>query len=389
MKLFWKLVQREFSLFGSNSLALLIFIGAPILYALLIGFVYKGAMVKDLPIIVVDLDNSPLSNKIIDAIDDNQYLKVEDVKYISGNLRDEVINKEYIGVITIPYKFQANIEQKRFCEIDADINGSNMLTANYASTGIQTVLATVNAALKIETLKKEGVPAEIASQQFESFRINMTRFFNPSSNYLYFLWPGMLGTVMQQVFLLTLALSFAKEFEENTFRNLIRYSDKSSYLLIVKAIPYLFMGITFWICLIHTFFSLFHMVMPHSLIAFYFISALFMISLIFMGIASSIIFKTQLKATEFLMVVAVPSFIISGQTWPLSQMPHAVQWFAQIIPLTHYLEAFRRLALENASISDILPQIQGLLWLSVIYFLVAYSALRYRIVKQKTINKIS
>jgi ABC-2 type transport system permease protein len=227
MKLFWRLMIRELQLFSSNSLAVLIFIGAPVIYSLLIGFVYKNASLKDLPIVVVDLDNTSLSNKVIDALDDNQYLKVAKIQYETSQLREELVRDNFVGVVTIPERFEADIQQKRYTEIDADVNGSNMLTANYLSTGIQTVLASINAGLEIETLKKKGIPGEIASQQFECFKINITRFFNPSSNYLLFLWPGMLGTIMQQVFLLVLALSFAKEFEEKTFGNLLRYSKSS------------------------------------------------------------------------------------------------------------------------------------------------------------------
>jgi ABC-2 type transport system permease protein len=384
MKLFFILIRREFKLFGSNSLAVLIFIGAPILYALLVGSVYNQATVKDLPILVVDLDNSPLSNKVIDALDDNMYIKVAEVKNIQDNIRDEVIKNNYQGVVTIPAGFEGDIQQKRYTEIDADINGSNMLTANYATTGIQLVLSTLNAGIEIETLKKKGIASEIAQQQFEAFKVNITRFFNSSSNYLLFLWPGMLGTVMQQVFLLALALSFAKEFEENTFRNLIRYSKKASYLLAVKSIPYWLMGIALWLPLIRGYFALFHVNMMPSLGAFYLASALFILSLTFMGISASIIFNSQLKATEVLMIIAVPSFIISGQTWPLSQMPHVIQWIAQFIPLTHYLEAFRKLMMYNASFSEISTQIHSLLWLSLVYLAIAFVALRFRINKQKS-----
>jgi ABC-2 type transport system permease protein len=386
MKLFLKLIEREFRMFGSNTIAVLIFIGAPILYALLVGSVYKEATIKDLPIIIVDLDNSPLSNKVIDALDDNMFIKVAEVRNISGNLKDEVINKNYMAVVTIPESFEANIQQRRYSEIDADINGSNMLTANYASTGIQTVLSTLNAGLEIETLKKKGIPTEIASQQYESFKINITRFFNPSANYLLFLWPGMLGTIMQQVFLLALALSFSKEFEDDTFRNLVRYSKSASYLLLVKSLPYWLMGVALWLPLIRGFFALFHVEMMNSMGGFYIVSALFILSLTFLGIAASIIFNTQLKATEVLMIIATPSFIISGQTWPLAQMPNIVQTVANYIPLTHYLEAFRRLLLYNASISEIAPQIHALIWLTLIYLIIALIALKYRVVKQKRLN---
>jgi ABC-2 type transport system permease protein len=385
MKLFWKLLTREFKLFGSNSVALLIFIGAPILYSLLIGFVYREAAVKELPIIVVDLDNTPLSNKVIDALDDNQYLKVSDVRYNTGNLRDALVQNGYHAIVTIPERFEADIQQKRISEIDADINGANMLTANYASTGIQTVLATINAGLEIETLKKKGIPSAIANQQYESFKINITRFFNPSSNYLMFLWPGMLGTIMQQVFLLVLALSFAKEFEDKTFSGLLKYSKNAWFLILTKSLPYWLLGIALWLPLIRGSFALFHVEMIQSLGAFYLVSALFILSLTFMGIAASIIFKTQLKATEVLMIVAVPSFIISGQTWPLAQMPHAIQALAQIIPLTHFLEAFRSLLLYKGTLSDILPQVSWLLGLSIANLAIAYLALRYRITSKSYI----
>jgi ABC-2 type transport system permease protein len=83
------------------------------------------------------------------------------------------------------------------------------------------------------------------------------------------------------------------------------------------------------------------------------------------------------------MIIAVPSFIISGQTWPLTQMPSIIQWVAQFIPLTHYLEAFRKLMMYQTDLKGIWPQLKSLLYLSLINVGIAYVALRYRISKQK------
>ena len=79
------------------------------------------------------------------------------------------------------------------------------------------------------------------------------------------------------------------------------------------------------------------------------------------------------------MIVAVPSFIISGQTWPLMAMPKAVQGLSNMLPLTHFLEAFRRLLLENATITDILPQLYWLLGLTFLFLVLALVSLKYRI----------
>lgn len=381
MKLFWKLMRREFAQFGANRVAFLIFIGAPVLYGLLTGAVYNKATVNDLPIIVVDLDNTPLSNRLIDALDDNQYLKVGKTMWGAQALEPLMRDEQYQAVVTIPDRFEADVQQRRHPEVNVDINASNMLTANYAATGVQTVFGVLNAGVEIEALKKKGVPSSTAEEQFESFRVTMARHYNSSSNYLLFLWPGMLGTIMQQVFLLALALSFAKEFEDNTFRNLVRYSKSTWYLLFVKSLPYWLMGLLLWMPLLTALFAVFHIPPVHDPVALWVLSALFIFSVTFMGIAASLLFKTQLKATEVLMIIATPSFIISGQTWPLSQMPEWVQYLASVIPLTHFLEAFRKLMMFDADIVDIVMEIKWLVALSVASVVMAFGALKYKIAR--------
>jgi ABC-2 type transport system permease protein len=189
----------------------------------------------------------------------------------------------------------------------------------------------------------------------------------------------MLGTIMQQVFLLVLALSFAKEFEEKTFSHLLKYTKNTWFLVLVKSIPYWAIGLALWLPLIWGFFGLFHVEMVSSLGTFFLISFLFIMSLTFMGIATSILFRTQLKATEVLMIIAVPSFIISGQTWPLMSMPKVVQGLSNMLPLTHFLEAFRRLLLEKGTMADILPEFYWLLGLTLFFLALALISLKYRI----------
>lgn len=378
MRTFLALLAHELKLLWANKLLILIFGGGPLLYSTLIGFVYKDATVYELPIMVVDLDYTPLSGKVIDALDDNQYLQIAKVEYSLNHERAEMVDNKIHAVITIPDRFEADIQQKRHPEVDVDVNASNMLTANYVSTGIQTVLATLNAGIEIESIKKKGTPDAIAQQQFESFKISTSRFFNPSSNYLLFLYPGMLGTIMQQVFLLVLALAFAGEFENKTYGDLLSITKSPIVQILTKALFYSILGLMLWLPLIHISFAAFHISMMKSIFTFWFMSFVFMLSLSFAGLAASVVLGNSLRATEVLMIVAAPSFIVSGQTWPLLQMPHAVQIFASTIPLTHYLEAFRRLLLMDASFTEVKPQLFNLLTIAVVCFLVSWSMLWWK-----------
>src|SRR5690606_31944599 len=188
--------------------------------------------------------------------------------------------------------------------------------------------------------------------------------FNRSTNYMYFLWPGVLATVLQQVLLLALALSFASEFENGTFAELTKRTSVFS-MIAVKVIPYLIMSMGIWLLYLGFTFW-FRIPINENLGGLTLVAGIFVLSVSFMGILVSILIPNQLKATEVLMVVATPSFILSGFTWPLSQMPVWVQHIASGIPLTHFLKAFRTLLVEEGTLQQTFPYVMSMVWIGLV-----------------------
>ena len=84
------LLKREFALFMTNGVVVAIFIGAPLLYGLLLGAVYQKGKVNHLPVLVIDMDATPLSHKLIDMIDDNEVIDAV-VIYDQRNLRKQIM----------------------------------------------------------------------------------------------------------------------------------------------------------------------------------------------------------------------------------------------------------------------------------------------------------
>jgi ABC-2 type transport system permease protein len=378
MKNWISLLKREFALFKSNTVVIAIFIGAPLLYGLLLGAVYKKGKVNHLPVLVIDLDQTPLSNKVIDMIDDSEVVDAVLLQN-QNDLKSKIIQDEYSAIITIPERFEAEIIQKRHPEIVVDINTANILTANYAAKAIQLILGTLNAGIEIEALKKTGVPAEVAKTQYEAFGVNYARFFNASANYMTFLWPGVLGIILQQVFLLALALSFAREFEENTFYSDFMPKAKNVWnAMLVKSLPFWIIGVGI-LLFFRLLFPLFEVTFNTNTTAIITLVSLFIISVTFLGILVSIAIPSQLKATEILMVVATPSFIVSGFTWPLSQMPSYVVSLANTIPSTHFLIGLRKVLMYQANLAEIWPEIKGLLILTIVFALLSYVLLKFKI----------
>ena len=156
MENFGSLIKREFRFFWQNKVLRLLFIGAPLLYGILLGYVYGKGKVTDLPIVVVDEDRSEMSAKAIQMFQDNEVLNIAATLYDQNNLSQIAIDKEATCVVLIPKGFEKKVLTKKYPEIVTIVNTSNVLTANYASTALQICLGTLKAGVQIETLRKQG-----------------------------------------------------------------------------------------------------------------------------------------------------------------------------------------------------------------------------------------
>ncbi len=376
------LIGREFNLFFKNKVLLVLFLGAPILYGVLIGNVYKKGNVTDVPIVVVDEDNTTMSHKVINMLEDNESVKVVDVLPSTFDSKNIALQKDAEVVVVIPRNFQSDIQQKKYPEITYFVDGANTLTSNTAAIAITTVLTTLKAGITIETSRKQGMPEYVASHSYEPFRTTMIRQNIRSGNYLYFMLPGVLLTVLQQVLLLGLALSFSSEYENNTFKDLVKRSGNPFTLIFVKVFPYVFMSV-FIYALYYAYGQIFNMTLEAPFAPFFYSSLVFVLAVCFIGILVSVVLPSQLKSTEVLMVVATPSFILSGFTWPMSQMPAWIVAISNCIPLTHYLKIFRVLFIEHGDPSLIQSSLNSMIIIGSVCFVLSLAILTFKVIKTK------
>lgn len=304
-----------------------VFFMAPAFYALLIGFTYKKGKVENIPVMLINHDKTPLSDQVTQMFEDNHTIKV--LNYIDepAPLKDEVIKTEAAAVVIIPERFEALMLQKKYPEITVYINTSNVLTANFATKAIQQILGTFSAGAEIKALQRKGMNAEIAKTQYEPFKANYITLFNTTSNYLIFMWPAMMAVVLQQVILMAMAVTFAEEFKRDSFKR--DFAGKHKYAVLVMAIKCLpvwifanFNILFFYLCSLY-----FKIPSPVNVPNFFLLTAIFVVASTNLGVLFSILVPDALKATQYLMVIASPAFIVSGFTWPTSAMPQFVQYF--------------------------------------------------------------
>ncbi|MFT3794856.1 ABC transporter permease [Flavobacterium sp.] len=383
MKNFGLLFKREFAIFRNNKIFLIAFLGLPLLLSLTNAFVYRKAKIRNQPIVIVDKDDSPSSRQFVQMLADHNILNPVSEVPETIDLNQTLIKHKAVAIVVIPDYFEANLLQQRKPEVNCYLNMANTISSGAVSGAVSMCTAAMNASLISKSLQKKGIPSTV-SANYMAIKSNTFFEFNRGSNYLYFLWPGLIFATLHQLLLLALAISFSGEMEAGTFNysGLLSVTDKPLLLILVKLLPYFLMSL-FTIGLYFILSFIFRVPLPKHPELLLFSQLLLVIGATLLGILYSILFPIPLKASQTLMSIATPAFTLSGFTWPVHQDPWILAAFGKIVPLTPYLRLLRMTLIQDADWAECLPQLKHQTILIVVYLILSWWLLASKIKKAK------
>ena len=76
--------------------------------------------------------------------------------------------------------------------------------------------------------------------------------------------------------------------------------------------------------------------------------------------------QTQTQAFQMSLFMLLPSILLSGFVFPFEGMPRVVQYLAQVLPLTHFVEMIRGVALRGATLAELQAPLVKLLIFTVL-----------------------
>ncbi len=181
---------------------------------------------------------------------------------------------------------------------------------------------------------------------------NNTAWFNEDLESKNFIVPGVAAIVMAVVGVLLTSLTVAREWERGTMEQLISTPVTSLEIIIGKLLPYFALGMfdtaacaaiaVFW----------FQVPFRGSLIALSVGSGIYLIAILGLGFWISVATKNQLAASQIGLVTAfLPSFLLSGFTFPIDQMPIGVQPFTYLIAARYYIVILKSVFLRGTGLS--------------------------------------
>ncbi|MET3290053.1 UNVERIFIED_CONTAM: ABC-2 type transport system permease protein [Brevibacillus sp. OAP136] len=360
------------SIFKNPSMISVLLV-VPILYFTLFGNLYSEKKVMEIPVVVVDSDHSEISRELIRAFDVDATFAISAI-VPSEDEAMKVIDKgsAYVGLI-IPAGLAEKAKSGKEAEVLTIIDGSNMMISNTAVRAANTLIKSISAGVTLKKLEAKGEWGEDGKNFFTGIDYRYRVLYNPTFSYLSFMVFGLGGTVLQQVLFLGVALAVAREKDLGTWHKTVR-SYSFFQLVLGKLTPYFILS-TFNLIVTFTMVLKWFQVPYYGNPAYLILAGtLFNIAVLSIGFAISYVTKDQLQATQLAMLIAVPSFMLSGFTWPLMSMPAVIAGIGKSLPLTYFLHAVREVLTKGHGLEAIRTDLAVLMLMAVIGLFLAYLA---------------
>ena len=372
-----RLCRRELALLASDPRLLAIVLFTPLAYTLLFGYLYLPKRVLHIPTWIIDEDHSALSRSLITAARNDEYFHVIRVGGTVEEFREATLNGSAYACLVIPKDFERDVKRAKSVRLLTLVEGGNMIIANSVRGGAAEIDGVYGAVVQMQRLAMRGTPSQYALSAAVPLESDIRIWNNPTFNYMDFLLPGLVGTIVQQVTLLAVALAFVRERELGLLDGLRRITSSPLEALFAKGLVYTLVNLLVAAAAYAINFFAFGVQMTGSFPLLALLLAVFISALVALGIIISALAKDQLFATQILMLIAVPSFLISGFTWPQMAMPKAILWLSNALPLTHFVLPLRQILMQNADFNNIRPHLLWLWALVCVSYLGAYLVIRH------------
>jgi ABC-2 type transport system permease protein len=311
---------------------------------------YKGS-IENLPIVIIDNDNSTSSRKLLEMIEATRGVKIE--YYATSTIEAENLLKEgnAYALLLIPSGLERNIYSNICTPIECYISGTNLSASGIIESDIQSSVQTFASGIELTKLQSKGLARYQAIQEIMPINFLTHIISNPYINYGYYLAPIFMFMALA-IFTTTLTTyALGRELYYATAPKLISVAGNNIAAAIIgKLLPTTLVMTIFSQLIYFVIFIIMGMECQGSYLMLTIGSIIFIIA--YQSVA---LFITTITANMRLALslgggYAVMAFTFSGITFPTSSMFGIAQLLSNFFPLTWFCDIFIDQAMRGAPI---------------------------------------
>jgi ABC-2 type transport system permease protein len=358
-------------------------LAGPFLYALVFGGVYWSGRIREVPIVIVDQDQSVLSRDLTRALLASENLSLAFYGNSPADFYEAAKQERAYACVIIPKDFERNTLRGQQGRVAVILDGSNILIGNMTSRTISGTIASYRVGARVRRLMAAGMTRAQATAAAASIRPVVYSLFNPTSHYGFFILVGLVLVALQQVTRMGAAISLSLDSEPKNRVEIAAVGGGIWTVLIAKVAATAVTVLPIAYIAIRLPFDVFGSPFRGSWFLAFAVLTLFMLMQIFVGYGISGICRSAVFSLHLLLFMSVPLFTLTGFTWPAYAMPGWAQAVRALIPLAHMMELFRKLALMGAGLNSLWPHLAVLFAWLPISALWGYWGLRRQVVARR------
>ena len=364
----WAVMAKEFIQVTRDRLTYAMILAMPIIQLLLFGYAINDDP-RNLPTIVLDLDQSAFSRSVLGAMESSAYFDIDQVARSQGDLDRALARGEAQFAVLIPADFTRRVVRGDEATLLVEADAADPSATSGALAALQGLPAQALARELTGPLARSPAPGV-------PFEVVVHRRYNPENVTAYNIVPGLLGVILSMTLVMMTSLGMARERERGTMESLLATPARPLEVMIGKLAPYVLVGAIQAAVFLVLARLLFQVPMAGGWGALILGLSLFIMGSLALGFLISTVSKTQLQAMQMSFFYILPSVLLSGFMFPFRGMPDWAQWIGTAIPVTHFLRVVRGSLLKGVGVADAWPSL-----LALTVFVVAVGALamaRYR-----------
>ena len=365
MKRIYYLVRKEFRQILREPAYIGILFIMPVVQIILLGYAITTD-VKNIKVGIVDLDQSPMSERLVEAYTRNNsfiyYGSTDDERVLIRWLDDGHIS---LGMV-IPLHFQRDLINGRQPDVQMVLDGVDGNSAGVVAA----YAAQVTVALQKEWLPKVP-PLQKKAAALHITTIEPRMWYNPDLKSVNNIVPGIIATLLTMVTLLVTAMSIVREKELGTLEQLMVTPLRKGELMIGKIIPFEIAGFLLVNVSILAAGWIFGIWIVGSVWTLYLMSLIFSLSTLGVGILTSTMARTQQQAMFIAWFFMVFSLLLSGFFIPIKNMPDIIQGLTYLNPMRYFMVVIREIYLKGTPLEFLWKEGVAMLTFGVASFVLA------------------
>lgn len=316
MSILQSLIKKEALHIVRDRRTMIITLVMPLVLLLLFGFAISTE-VNDVRIAVVVDRHNHVSRDIVESFEANDYFTFKGLvsdREVNGMMRR--------GDIDAALYIRSDDGHSRYHIV---VDASNPTVGQAASAYIRSVVAEeTNIPVIIETL------------------------YNPQLKSAYNFVPGIMGMIFILICSMMTSVSIVSEKENGTMDLLLVSPVKPGTIIFGKLIPYALLSCVLLAVMLLMAYTVLGLPVSSTISGVIALSLLYVVLSLSIGLLVSTLVTDQVAA---LIVSAVlfmlPVIMLSGMIFPIDNMPQPLQWLSCVIPARWYIEAMRKLMIQQ------------------------------------------